>query len=442
MKASPGSGVISNFFLWKPDSELADVFWEEVDIEVFGKDGGFSWQSNIITGLGSRTTSEQVHTAPQSFSADYHTYSIEWTPDKVLWQIDGVTVRETENGQASQLQSPAQARFNFWPPSAVAWVGEFDEQILPAHMFVNWLEYHRWTEDGFELAWRDDFDTFNASRWNTANWTFAENRADFSPENVTVKNGYLVLSMTMAEATGYTGTPPVDSGLSPTPEPTPVATPEPTTTPTPAPTPDPTVLPTATPEPTPEAPGEPPVSPEPEVTPTPDLSDLGECNWYGTLYPLCDQTTSGWGWENSHSCVSTNSCGKLPQPYGITYQEPTQPEQPSPTPGVPVPPQNPGSANVVCEIINFNQWGSGYQLDVSLKNTGDVAQPGWTVSLQFEQEAELNNGWSAVYYEQGNEIIASNLDWNARIAPGHGISFGLTGHKQGTINKPECIILD
>ncbi|WP_083608179.1 carbohydrate-binding domain-containing protein [Teredinibacter haidensis] len=42
-----------------------------------------------------------------------------------------------------------------------------------------------------------------------------------------------------------------------------------------------------------------------------------QCNWYGTLYPLCDTTTTGWGWENSQSCISISTCSAQPSPYGI-----------------------------------------------------------------------------------------------------------------------------
>ena len=41
-------------------------------------------------------------------------------------------------------------------------------------------------------------------------------------------------------------------------------------------------------------------------------SSLGQCasscNWYGSLYPLCQQTASGWGWENSQSCIAASTC--------------------------------------------------------------------------------------------------------------------------------------
>lgn len=81
MRAAKGSGIISNFFLWKDGSELPEVFWEEVDVEVFGKDNAMSWQSNIISGLGERDTSEETHQHSHSFGDAYNTFTLEWSPD-------------------------------------------------------------------------------------------------------------------------------------------------------------------------------------------------------------------------------------------------------------------------------------------------------------------------------------------------------------------------
>ncbi len=33
-----------------------------------------------------------------------------------------------------------------------------------------------------------------------------------------------------------------------------------------------------------------------------------QCNWWGTLYPTCTNTASGWGWENNRSCITTSTC--------------------------------------------------------------------------------------------------------------------------------------
>lgn len=43
-----------------------------------------------------------------------------------------------------------------------------------------------------------------------------------------------------------------------------------------------------------------------------------QCNWYGTVYPLCVTTTSGWGYENNRSCISRNTCNSQPSPFGVT----------------------------------------------------------------------------------------------------------------------------
>jgi endoglucanase len=46
-------------------------------------------------------------------------------------------------------------------------------------------------------------------------------------------------------------------------------------------------------------------------------STTSQCNWYGTLYPSCVTTTSGWGYENGKSCISTTTCTSQPSPYGV-----------------------------------------------------------------------------------------------------------------------------
>lgn len=42
-----------------------------------------------------------------------------------------------------------------------------------------------------------------------------------------------------------------------------------------------------------------------------------QCNWYGTLYPSCVTTTSGWGYEDGKSCIATSTCAAQPTPFGV-----------------------------------------------------------------------------------------------------------------------------
>ena len=95
-------------------------------------------------------------------------------------------------------------------------MGAFNPNILPVYQFINYIDYKPWNSatNSFGTGWRDDFNSFDSNRWNKANWTFGENLADFDPNNVVVKNGILVLALTREGQTGYTGTPPADTGSS------------------------------------------------------------------------------------------------------------------------------------------------------------------------------------------------------------------------------------
>ena len=46
-------------------------------------------------------------------------------------------------------------------------------------------------------------------------------------------------------------------------------------------------------------------------------SGTSQCNWYGTTYPSCTTTTSGWGYENGKSCIAPSTCATQPAPYGV-----------------------------------------------------------------------------------------------------------------------------
>lgn len=218
MKAAKGSAVLSTFFTYKNGSEVGNTFWEEIDIEVFGKNNATEWQSNIILGSSRPTIQTEVtHAAGVSLADDYHTYVVEWTPDYVAWFLDGVEVRRIiGTSTVTSLTNAQSLRFNLWASDSVEWVGAWDDSILPVYQFVNYIDYKAYNPvtKAFEGGWRDDFDQFDTSRWGKANWSFDTNRVDFVPENVVVKDGILVLAMTTSGATGFSGTPPADSGSS------------------------------------------------------------------------------------------------------------------------------------------------------------------------------------------------------------------------------------
>ncbi len=224
MYMAAGSGIVSSMFLYHNDSYLGGSEpWVEVDIEILGK-APTSFQSNIITGTAdSKKTSEKHHALSPAANEGYHTYGMEWTPTYVSWIIDGVTVRKTmtdsndTKGQVAALIREQGLRFNLWSSESEGWVGAFDESILPVHQYIDWVKVYSYTpgagENGsdFTLAWTDDFNEFDDSRWATGDWTFDGNRVTMSPDNVSIADGHLVLSLTKAGSEGFQGTVPTDA---------------------------------------------------------------------------------------------------------------------------------------------------------------------------------------------------------------------------------------
>jgi endo-1,3-1,4-beta-glycanase ExoK len=215
--ATPGS--VSTFFTYYNESYLGSPEpWREIDIEIIGKRGN-GFQSNLITGFASnRTTSEAFHTSATDLSKGFHTFVLDWTPDSIVYRIDGQNVRKnlgTET-QVKALSDLAETyRMNIWASAAAAWAGALDPAKLPIAQVVNWIAYSSYTPgqgpngSNFTPQWTDDFNTFDTQRWSTGNWSFDGNLADFTPDNALVSNGYLMLILSKKGWTG-TVTPPTD----------------------------------------------------------------------------------------------------------------------------------------------------------------------------------------------------------------------------------------
>lgn len=198
MKTVQGSGLLSSFFLYKNDSYISGVYWEEIDVELLGKSNAGFLSTNIITdGVSAPANySNQVISLPISLSADYHTYTLEWTPNYISWMIDGIEYRRETGSVVKRLTSPESYRFNSWISSAESWVGVFSESALPQRQYIDWVQYSAYNNGTFQLKWRDDFNSFDSQRWSKADWTFDGNLTDLVSNNVYIENGNLVLAVT------------------------------------------------------------------------------------------------------------------------------------------------------------------------------------------------------------------------------------------------------
>jgi hypothetical protein len=212
IKAAQGSGQLSTFFLYRNNSEQSSTLWEEIDIEIFGKNT-YDFQTNVIIEKveGSKLMTEEHHSMNFDLSEDFHTFVVEWTPDSICWYVDDVLIR-TEKEYALSCTHPMSIRFNHWAANISSWVGFFDTSVLPSYQYVDYITYYSYdstatdTDSVFTLEWTDDFSTFNSTRWSKANWTFGENLCDLIPANAYVENDMLVLKL-------HDETPPTETSI-------------------------------------------------------------------------------------------------------------------------------------------------------------------------------------------------------------------------------------
>ena len=109
MKAAPGAGIVSSLVLESDDLD-------EIDIEWLGSDPD-EIQSNYF-GKGQTTTYNrgQFHDV-KGTQANWITYTIDWTKDRIVWMAGGKVLRTltaTDAAQNQYPQTPMQIKFGSW----------------------------------------------------------------------------------------------------------------------------------------------------------------------------------------------------------------------------------------------------------------------------------------------------------------------------------------
>lgn len=201
-KPAHREGVVSSFFTYHEIESSAE--WNEIDIEFVGRYEKLVQFNSITPGQKYHIRSQQLEFNPYS---DFHNYAFEWTPDYVAWFIDGVEVYRQTGEHISTLEYPQKIMMNIWNPVYTNWVGYFDDAYLPTVSIYDFVKYSSYTPGNgnigtnkdFTLQWQDDFNSFDTERWEMASHTFGGNQADFDPENVVFKDGFLHLYLTNEE---------------------------------------------------------------------------------------------------------------------------------------------------------------------------------------------------------------------------------------------------
>jgi len=106
----------------------------------------------------------------------------------------------------------------------------------------------------------------------------------------------------------------------------------------------------------------------------------------------------------------------------------------------------PQTSSVITKNISFsyeitNDWGSGANCSITIKNNGTSAINGWTIGWTFSGNQKITNMWNGKYTQNGTNVIVTNEAWNANIVPNGNTTIGFGLVYSGTNNKPTSIYL-
>lgn len=134
IKAAAGAGLVTGFFLHR------DTPRQEIDIELMGNDPRQMLvnvyfnpgDDGAAIGFGYRGSPCRIDLGFDA-SADFHTYTLDWLPDRILWSVDGVTVHERRSWDPTPIPHlPMRLHSNLWAPRSVELAGRLDRNTLPA----------------------------------------------------------------------------------------------------------------------------------------------------------------------------------------------------------------------------------------------------------------------------------------------------------------------
>lgn len=95
---------------------------------------------------------------------------------------------------------------------------------------------------------------------------------------------------------------------------------------------------------------------------------------------------------------------------------------------------------LTCNVVVTNDWNTGYQINVVVKNTGAIAIDKWRVYLSIPDAHSNSSLWGATKTVISPALILlENFTWNPPLQPGQSITIGAVFNKPlGSTALPSC----
>jgi beta-glucanase (GH16 family) len=120
-------GVMNAFFLMGTTGEMG----HEIDIEFMGRHS-----NELLTNYWDKDGKEFPKMVKLKFDAskDWHTYAFLWTPENIIWYVDGKEIRKVRRRIPDE---PMHLYINLWVSVHKHWAGEVDKSLLPLEAYFD-----------------------------------------------------------------------------------------------------------------------------------------------------------------------------------------------------------------------------------------------------------------------------------------------------------------
>jgi endoglucanase len=135
MQAIKNDGIVSSFFTYTGESDNNP--WDEIDIEILGKDTTKVQFNYYTNGVGKH---EYMYDLGFDASKGYHTYGFDWKQDHITWYVDGKAVYTAYNNIPS---TPGKIMMNVWNGTGVDdWLKPYNGNT-PLTARYQWVTYNK-----------------------------------------------------------------------------------------------------------------------------------------------------------------------------------------------------------------------------------------------------------------------------------------------------------
>jgi hypothetical protein len=137
----------------------------------------------------------------------------------------------------------------------------------------------------------------------------------------------------------------------------------------------------------------------------------------GAVYSFTLPSGCSTGCSPAYTPISytTSTGGGTPSPSPSASSSPS----PSPTASTPA-----GSCTLTSSVVS--SWSGGYQVQLTVTNSGGTPITGWKTGFSFADSAEsITNSWNAAVTRSGLAVAASNVTYNGSVSAGGSTTWGM-----------------